>query len=341
MKRTKRFIRLMAAGAVLAFTFSMGISAQAKTEENLTEVTEISESEFDMLKPEGEVTLEQKHQVIGEILIEAGVPEFMVEKLNDDMFESLYDSPGFEVQTKYFREKVDGDLEQISYGQHKRIAEYNRLNREKNKMMPYSPIALRAQEKIESDEVFDEIPNLAHVLIVGMPQSNQRRFCAALAGWEYAPITRADDFIGIHSDKAQVINHTAVASISYVKNLHVVGTVLDGFGEEVQYEDDKFIDNTSGVGKEFQLPGDYYDPNTNLGSKGSYRIEELALGLTVDVIPVDPTTVQNFSVLSTYYHEALEIGGNVEISSSGIGFTASPSLVFRRSDVSVFIQHEP
>lgn len=287
------------------------------------------------------MTAEEKHEVIGNILLGAGVPEFMVEKLDDGMIESLYVSPGFEAQVEYFKEDLNGDLKQIPYEQHIRISEYNRSIQKENESFFHSAnIMSRAQNKIETAVVAGEISNLTHALIVGLPGTNQRRICIALAGWESSPITRADDFIGIYSGHATVIPNTAQATLAYTKNYYVKATKFD-LEENYPYAKAKFIDNSTGIGKEIRLPANHYEYDAVIGNRESYRIENLLLGINVELIPIDPTTTQNFTVLSTYYHEALEIGGSVEISNSGIGFTASPSLVYSRSDVSVYIEHTP
>ena len=341
MKKRMWTGRVLAFGAALAFMAAAGVGVQAREPESLTEVTEISASAFQALKPEGPATAEEKHEVIGNILLEAGVPEFMVEKLDDGMIESLYASPGFETQVEYFKEDLNGDLKQIPYEQHIRISEYNRSLQKKNERFSHpASIMSRAQNKIETGAVSGEISNLAQLLIVGMPQTNQRRYCVALAGWEYSPITRADDFIGIYSAHATVVPDTAKAALEYTKNYYVKGIKSDE-SEDFLYDKSKFIDNSTGMGKEIRLPADYYNYNVVTGNQESYRIENLVLVINVELIPIDPTTTQNFTVLSTYYHEALEIGGSVEISNSGIGFTASPSLVYSRSDVSVYIEHTP
>lgn len=316
-------------GAVLAFTLASGVGVQAKSPEELAKVTRISQAEFEALKPAGEATLEQKREVIGDILMDAGVPEFMVEKLDGDMLESLYKCPGFEVQIEYSQEEPDGTLKQISFEQHKRIMEYNQRFADK---MSNNPV-LQASGQLRANDpaISNEISNLTHMLIVGDPVNGQR-FCWALGGWNVSPVNRMMDFIGITSSSlATILIDTAVAGYSYTIQTH------DGdIDKEDSYEFNStdFVESNYGVGKEIRLPLDPLMYSSSAQKAVICPCKDILLSIAV--WEEAPNTTHN--IISNYYHKYIALTFGVEFSGDGAGFSVSPQYAFDNSDVSQTIR---
>lgn len=338
MKRTKRFIRITAAGVVLAFAFSIGISAQAKTTEDLTKVTEISESEFDSLKPEGEVTLKQKQQVVGDILLQAGVPEFVVRKMDSGLAESLYESAGFEVQVNYFQESPDGKLKQISYEQRERISKYNE-KLERKRVKPLSEVVqLNADDGILVSDPVREISNLVHILIVGAKLSNGERLLSTVAAWETPPAMRLKDVIGVSSDKATTNDNTAQVSMDYSVIDYGTGKIEEFNEEFIAGEEPSsdcfsgFIEGTQGVAIEVDLPNNYTmsDPAT-----GEILMTQFVSNIIIGINVMSKTESSVYKVVGQYYHKKLTFPSSVGISSSGFSFSVSPQFVFDDSTVSI------
>ena len=190
MKKWIWMVRGLAAGIVLALAIFPEKGVQAETCDNLKKITEVSADVFEELKPDGDVSPSKKREIVGNILFQAGVPEFAIEKLKNEVIEKLYASPGFEVQTEYFQEKPEGNLQSIPYEQHLRIYEYNETLRNK-KSMPLSQTVLLGADDgvIVSDPVY-EIPNLAHIVIVGGKFPDGKRLLVTMGAWQKSPTMR-------------------------------------------------------------------------------------------------------------------------------------------------------
>ncbi len=328
MKKRMWTGRVLAFGAALAFMAAAGVGVQAREPESLTEVTEISASAFQALKPEGPVTAEEKHEVIGSILLEAGVPEFMVEKLDDGMIESLYKCPGFEIQIEYSQEEPDGTLKRISFEQHQRITEYNQRFSDKMSSNP----ALQASGQLRANDpaISNEISNLTHVLIVGNPVNGQR-FCWAIAGWNTSPVNRMTDFIGISSSRSTILIDTAVAGMEYTIQTHD-GDINKGGSYEFNSTD--FVESNYGVGKEIKLPADPLMYSSLAQTVVFCPCKDIVLSIAV--WEEDQSTSRN--IISNYFHKYFAITFGVEFSGDGAGFSVSPQLAFDNSDVSQTIR---
>lgn len=329
--RKNWFIKGMAMGAVLAFTLASGVGVQAKAPEDLAEVTMVSEAEFEALKPDGEATLEQKRQVVGDILLEAGVPEFMVEKLDGDMLESLYASPGFQVQTEYFKEMKDGNLEPISYEENEYIRTYNEQveKKERNPLSEISMLSADGEIGIEIGVPGTGIASLSHVVIVGAPMENNRRLLIALAGWERSPIVRMKDFIGIASNNATTYDETAVLELDFTYTYN--SSVSEEMSDEYTIFNSDFISDPFGIGKEIQLPlnSSWTDPYT--GKIETRSVSDIVLGIRVEA----KSDNSAFKVVSNYFHKRLSITGSISFSKNKYEFSASPSIAYDTSNASV------
>ena len=316
-------------GAVLAFTLASGVGVQAKSPEELSKVKQVSQAEFEALKPAGEATLEQKREVIGDILLDAGVPEFMVEKLDGDMLESLYKCPGFEVQIEYSQEEPDGRLKRISFEQHKRIMEYNQRFSDK---MSSNPV-LQTSEQLRANDpaISNEISNLTHMLIVGNPVDGER-FCWAIGGWNVSPVNRMMDFIGITSSSlATILVNTAVAGYSYTIQTH------DGDidkGDSYEFNSTDFAESGYGVGKEMRLPLDPLLYSSSAQKAVICPCKDIVLSIAV----WEEALNISHNIISNYFHKYWGITFGVEISGDGAGFSISPQLAFDNSDVSQTIR---
>lgn len=316
-------------GAVLAFTLASGVGVQAKAPEDLAEVTMVSEAEFKALKPDGEATLGQKREVIGDILLDAGVPEFMVEKLDGDMLESLYKCPGFEVQIEYSQEEPNGKLKQISFEQHKRIMEYNQ--RFADKMSSNPVLQASGQLRLNDPAISNEISNLTHMLIVGNPVDGQR-FCWAVGGWNVSPVNRMMDFIGITSSSlATILIDTAVAGLEYTI-VHHDGNIDKSTLYEFNSTD--FVESNYGVGKEIRLPLDPLMYSSLAQEAVICPCKDIVLSIAV----WEEALNISHNIISNYFHKYWAITFGVEISGDGAGFSISPQLAFDNSDVSQTIR---
>ncbi|MFR8012196.1 MAG: hypothetical protein ACLU8W_10630 [Clostridia bacterium] len=327
------WIRGMAMGAVLAFTLASGVGVQAKSPEELAKVTQISQAEFEALKPAGEATLEQKREVIGDILMDAGVPEFMVEKLDGDMLESLYESPGVEVKVNNFRETSNGELEQISGEQRRRISQYNRTIKY-DMEHPLSGIMLsNGDDGVLIDSV-QEIPNLVHVLIVGGKFPNGERLLSTVGAWETAPASRLKDFIGVCSNGMTTNDPTAKASLEYTITDYGANNGA-GSSEErsIDYvpSTSKFVEGTQGTGIEIDLPNNYTLPDAVTGVGRRYSMSNIVLGINV----MAKTEESIYKVVGEYHHNKWSLLTSVGISSSGLSFSVSPQLAYDDSTVSI------
>ena len=308
----------------LAFVTAAGVGVQAREPESLTEVTEISASAFQALKPEGPVTAEEKREVIGNILLEAGVPAFMVEKMDDQTAESFYNSSGMEIQLDYFLEKAGGGLNRITKEQHERIAAYNERSRNKIKKDPIIAAGLILPEN--EGGVSTEISNLTHALIVGGPVDG-RRICWASAGWNVSPLCRFTDFIGISSSRSTILIDTAVAGMDYTIETH------DGDKEKretYEFNSTDFTESNYGVGKSFDIPSDPLIYSSAAQQVVFCPCKDIVLMLTV--WEQDPNSVHN--VISNYFHQYLALTFGAEISGDGAGFSISPQIAYDISDVS-------
>lgn len=321
-------------GAVLAFTLASGVGVQAKSPEELAKVTQISQAEFEALKPDGEATLEQKRQVVGDILLEAGVPEFMVEKLDGDMLESLYGLPGFEVKTLYYKEESNGTLHQIDQDHQRRISEYNSRIEKKEEYSLFQNPVLRTSNDVgvEISPPGTGISSLSHVIIVGAPLENRVRLLIALAGWERSPIMRLQDFIGISSDKASTYDETAVATLEYTCSTNITGIPNGSKTESIEYTPQKvsFEKTIHGVGLNIQLPINASITNPTTGATESMVFSDIVLGLRVEAKSDDSV----FKVVSNYFHKRLTLVGEVSASKNDIDFDVSPSIAYDKSNAS-------
>ena len=280
-------------GAVLAFTLASGVGVQAKSPEELAKVTRVSQAEFETLRPAGEATLEQKREVIGDILLDAGVPEFMVEKMDGDMLESLYKCPGFEVQIEYSQEEPDGTLKRISSEQYGKIRSYNSKIRN-NKLYNRNPIIRAQTNGVETGTSNGEINNLLLLLIVGAASPGQDRLCVALAGWEYPPLIRGRDFIGIYTGEPKVKYKTALATLAYTEQHLETATTTD-HAIEYPYKGEDFLDDLHGVGRNIQLPADRTIPGTLPGESKSHVCTDIMLGIrTYAEVPVGGSVLANY-----------------------------------------------
>lgn len=321
-------------GAVLAFTLASGVGVQAKDQKQLERITKVSEVQFASLKLDGEASLEQKHQVVGKILLQSGVPEFIVERLNDTTVETLYLSPGFEVKTGYFREESNGELKQISYEQHNQIRKYNKRLEIKRNAKLSSVALLGADDGVVVSDPVREIPNLVQILIVGGTLSNGQRLLSTVAGWEEAPTMRMEDFIGICSDKITTNDLTEEAYLEYTVTDYG-GSSGTGSIEErsITYvpSTSKFVEGTQGTGKGINLPNDYIMPDFETGVGRKFCMSNIVLGIHVMSKP--DTSV--YKVIGQYFHKKLTLITSVGISSGGFSFSASPQFAYDDSTVSL------
>lgn len=148
----------------------------------------------------------------------------------------------------------------------------------------------------------------------------------ALAGWEYPPLIRGRDFIGIYTGEPKVKYKTALATLAYTEQHLETATTTD-HAIEYPYKGEDFLDDLHGVGRNIQLPADRTIPRTLLGESKSHVCTDIMLGIrTYAEVPVGG------SVLANYYHKIFTFG---QIGIGDSGFSASPMISCSDSQVAV------
>lgn len=313
-------------GAVLAFTLASGVGVQAKSPEELAKVTQVSQAEFEALKPAGEATLEQKREVIGDILMDAGVPEFMADRIDANTVESLYNCQEIIVRSEYFAESVDGKLTQIPSEQKKRIDAYN--DRYTGNAMDHVMLNSSGEISPMSYKESEEISNLTHGLIVGTAVDG-RHICWAMGIWNASPLNRWVDFLGVTSSHTRVALDTATAAITYTVEKD---GYTEEYGDTFEFDPDDFTESGCGVGKQFDMPNDHIRYNSSTQIVEILPCEDISMSLIVwcetDAKP------ESCYVVSDYYHKYIGLTVSVSFSGTTAGFSVSPGYAFMHSDVS-------
>ncbi len=338
MKKRLWTVRAAALGAALVFVTAVGVGVQAREPEELIEVTEISENVYQELKRNSGDSIKEKREVVGQALRIANMPENVIELLSDEFVRDVYSGGEMSLNVRYYIEKQDGTLKNIPREQYDRIQEYNQKIKSENlslsNNMGIQPLSF------ESGEANGEISGLYHVLIGQTPDEDHTMSCMSIASWNTAPFMRLKDFIGIYTNNANVISQSAVVSLNYEKNYYNQHQVFST-NQEYYYNASEYIDNANGAGREVQLPINVADPNTSTEHNVSYNIQNLAIAMLIKIEPLSPQSEQNIRVVSDYYHRRLGLVSNIGISDNGIGFSATPTLCWSKSDVPINITYKP
>ena len=299
---------------ILLVTFIFPVSAANDGDEKTMTSTELS-----IKRISGQFTEKTENEIAKEVLRELGMPENLIEGVNEEYLDMVYNAKKISANDQYGKMNSEGKVTPLSYEE----AMKEKDKRDGNEY-EFSTVSIDPETNGEAyaDSLFYKM------LIVLETRNAPAGTVGVVCGfnWIDEPFYRCWDVVAISGTEIQFDVETTEFSLIYdeqIEDLYLSETTVVGIEEEYDFltleNEGNILYAGNFVGVKFDMPMDVYTPLM------LWMRNNIGVVFTVKATIPNPQLITNFTATGWYFHQKRGFETDVSLSGDGVSLSISPT----------------
>lgn len=278
-------------------------------------------TELSIKRISGEFAEKTEDEIAKDILRELGMPENLVEGVNEEYLDMVYNAKSISANDQYGKVNSEGEVTLLSNAE---FEEENDMRNDND--FGVSTLSLEGET---TDEQTDSLFNKCIYVIETKNAPAGTMGLISTFAWIDEPFYRCWDVIAISGTNLEFDEESTFLAVVYdeqIEDLYLSETTVTGILEEYDYSDLSLEENIlysgSFVGAKFDMPMDAYTPTM------LWMYNNIGVILMVSTVITHPQQVTNFTVTGWYFHQKVGVEWDVSLSGDALSLNISPNVFY-------------
>lgn len=274
--------------------------------------------ELSIKRISGKFAEKTEDEIAKDILRELGMSENLIEGVNEEYLDMVYNAKNISVNNQYGKVNNEGEVTLLSHEEAKEEMTERGIKNTGN--------STRTLEGDTWDERPDSLFNKSIYVVEtrNAPKGTMGLICGF--EWIDESFYRCWDVVAISGTNLEFDEEATFMSVVYVEQIEdlflsettVTGVVNDFDFYDLEMENDVIYAGNF-VGAKFDVPMDVYTPIM------LWMYNNIGVVFMTSAVITHPQEETNFTVTSWYFHQSIMFDGDVSLSGDGLSLSISPS----------------